>query len=116
MITLLYAEIIGYDQDYLHITAAYCKDRHSPRYLIHTRRNDIAQRYELLKLEQWNEKTGTYDALAEPVENTPYEQDAFVAFYLALGQATTDEQFYTVMKKLRIKPEHARIPLAHGQK
>ncbi|MBN6189404.1 hypothetical protein JQN58_21355 [Aneurinibacillus sp. BA2021] len=118
MVSLPYTKIVAHDDDYMHITAAYCQDKHAPLYRIHTRRNDIAQRYELLKLERWNKARHAYECVAEPVENTPYEYEMFLAFYLALGEATTDEQFHAIMRRLRIKPERGslQIPLAHGHK
>jgi hypothetical protein len=70
--------------------------------LIHTRRNDIAQRYELMKLERWNGENGSYECVVEPVENTSYEWEAFFAFYSAVEKIDNDEQFYAIMKKLRV--------------
>lgn len=118
MVALPYTEIVAHDYNYMHITAAYCQDQHSPLYLIHTRRNDIAQRYELLKLERWNNTKHTYECVAEPVEDTPYEWEAFIAFYLALGEVATDEQFYDIMRRLRLKPTQDGLPIsmAHGHK
>jgi hypothetical protein len=100
------AAIARHTRDYMDIYVEYQIAGKPAKYLLHSRRNDIAQRYEFLSLKKWNESSGKYEVISENVEHSEYEMIAFLALHTAIGCDTTDEQFWSIMKKLRIGAAH----------